>query len=320
MNKGNFRIITAGPNWKPMSDLSKQAGWNQTESDLAALAVRYPESNVLAVTNDNISTPVGSGLVIKAGVSLAWVGMILVDSRYRRQGIATALMKRCMDMARSEMKSSVVGLDATDTGLQVYKRLGFEPSCRIWRSIISTDTKWDLDITLEVVQVPDISSCETFLKKIKLDQKIPSLRLIHLLFPGGLWVVKAGGETKGLVMSRPGRLKPFVGPLLADSLNTARALLGKTLSFWKTQGYENVFLDVPENHFQTASTWENEMCVAHASGCILSERIETSRCLVRMYELEPKAALKSYTETLDYMESEKSVLPYLYATGGPELS
>jgi len=287
--------------------LSKQAGWNQTESDLAALTVRYPESNFLAVTTDSTPTPVGSGLVIKAGISLAWIGMILVDTRYRRQGIATALMERCLNVARSEIKSSVVGLDATDTGLQVYKRLGFKPSFMIWRSVISTDTEW-ADSALDVVQASHLSSCQTFLKKIKQDQKMTSLQLVHQLFPDGLWVVRAGSDTKGLVMTRPGRLRPFIGPLLADSHNTARSLLGKALSYWKEQGYEDVFLDVPENHFQTASTWENEICIASASGCILSDRIETSRVLVRMYELG------------DHMEGEKSALPYLYATGGPELS
>lgn len=296
MNDSNFQIITAGTNWKPMAELSRQAGWNQTESDLAMLSGRHPESNFLAVTTDGNSTPAGSGLVIKAGTSLAWIGMILVDSRYRRQGIATALMKRCMNLARLEMKCSVVGLDATETGLQVYKKLGFKPSFMIWRSIISTSTKRGQDSTLDVIQPADIDSCQSFLKKIKLDQKMISLELIYQLFPAGLWMVRAGSEIKGLVMTRPGRLKPFVGPLLADSPAAARMLLGQALNFWKDRGYEDVFLDIPENHFQTAS------------GCVLSDRIETSRCLVRMYELG------------DHMEGEKSALPFLYATGGPEFS
>ena len=310
------RIIIAGSNYESMWALSRQAGWNQTGQDLAMLTASHPSSNILAIsTND--STHVGSGLVINAGASLAWIGMILVDHRFRRQGIATALMKQCMHLARSEMKNTVVGLDATAAGLQVYKTLGFEPSFRIWRCIVPTNVDFYNNSSSTTIVASDVSECECFIKRIRLDSKMTGFKLIRQLFPEGQWVAKNRTEVKGLVMTRPGRLKPFVGPLLADSVNTAKSLLCQALAFWNDQGYNEVFMDIPEFHFHSASTWKQERNMAPPSGCTLTDQIDISRCLVRMYELI--SGSNAYTSTLGHMEQERESLRYLYATGGPEL-
>ena len=294
-----------------MLELSRQAGWNQTDQDLAILTSRHPDSNILAVSSDDDSIPVGSGLVINAGTALAWIGMILVDHRFRRQGIATALMKQCLFLAREKMKNSVVGLDATQDGLQVYKRLGFEASFRIWRCIVTANAQYNTTVKPKIATASDLSGCESFIKKTGLYSKMIAFNLIRQLHPDGLWVARDGAEVRGLVMSRPGRLKPFVGPLLADSENTAKSLLGHALAYWKNLGYSEIFIDIPENHLESASF-------------VLGGQMLTSRCLIRMYELiagknshKPADPVEA---TMDYMEQERKSLAYLFATGGPELS
>ena len=76
-----------------MYSLSQKAGWNQTIDDLKLLAAQNPQGNLLGVADiDGVSKPLGSGMVLNVGESLAWLGMILVHPEHRRQGIASAIV------------------------------------------------------------------------------------------------------------------------------------------------------------------------------------------------------------------------------------
>jgi len=68
--------------------LKEAAGWNQTEADWRRLLSLQPEGCFAAVRDGRL---VGTTTVTIYG-ELAWIGMVLVDREYRRQGIASGLM------------------------------------------------------------------------------------------------------------------------------------------------------------------------------------------------------------------------------------
>ena len=143
-------------------------------------------------------------------------------------------------------------------------------------------------------------------------------------------------------MTRPGRRKPLVGPLLADSLTTARVLLQHVLDYWKQQGHPEVFMDIPEKHFDLPVTEDKGTLNAPGSGPKLHPGAYPDRALVRMYQEFTEEEYKIITSTmkhakfeglkamdhalvhrqhtLQFVDKEQKSLNYLYATGGPELS
>src|SRR5690348_1859424 len=100
--------------------IGERAGWNQTEADWQRLLALSPEGCFVATSSGELA---GTVTTIQYGRSLAWIGMMLVDPRFRRRGIATALMDRAIAYLR-ERRVETIALDATDAGRAVYTSLG----------------------------------------------------------------------------------------------------------------------------------------------------------------------------------------------------
>ncbi len=346
INQKLFRVVSAGEDIGPMYSLTQKAGWNQTLGDLKILAAQHPQGNLLGVADiSGVSDPLGSGMVLNVGESLAWIGMILVHPAHRRQGIASAIMEECIEVARLAMGNSIVGLDATPAGLQVYKNIGFQRSFKIWRCQLKTDTAIPVDASVEVVRDYSMYKYTKLLKITGLHQKFRGLRLIHKMHSEGTLMAMSKGKPVGMVMTRPGRLMPFIGPLVATSSGVAKTLLDHVLKYWKERGHDEVFMDIPEKHFKSASRWENETkCIESPTNCILTSEIRPLRSLIRMYEVitddnfsrlstrisqgkRPVRSLETLKHgraglqaTTIYMKQEIETLQYIYAAGGPELS
>ncbi len=177
--------------------LSQRADWNQTKEGLKLLAAQDPQANLLAVADIGANNPLGSGLVLNVGESLAWIGMILVHPDHRRRGIASAIMEECIEVARLAMDSSIVGLDATPAGLQVYKNIGFRESFKLWRCKLNTDTIIERDKAVKITSLSSIDKHSNFLRAVKLDKKLAGLRLIHKMYPEGSFLAQFQGEPCG---------------------------------------------------------------------------------------------------------------------------
>ncbi len=324
-----------------MYELSKAAGWNQTLDDLRTITAANPKGNLAAVLDEpGGPIQVGSGLVTSLGENLAWIGMLLVDVNYRRRGIAMALMESCLINARIHGNHQVVGLDATPAGMKVYQKLGFKASFQYWRCVIPTMNTIDLPADNHSIHTWENSSL-VFPEVWGLKQKTTWVDLLRQLNPQGCWVSRSDNQTNGLVMTRPGRRKPFVGPLMADSLTTARALLQHVLDYWKQQGHSEVFMDIPEKHFNLPVTENKGTLNTPGSGPKLHPGANPDRALVRMYQEITEEEYKVITSTMkqgkfegrkamdhamvhrkhtqEFVDKEQKALNYLYATGGPEV-
>jgi GNAT superfamily N-acetyltransferase len=335
-----FEIQASKAPIQAMALLAQRAGWNQTIPDLEAM-IRVASDGVFIASYrfNNQEIPLGSGVSLTVNEDYCWIGMILVHPELRRQGIARAIMNACLQHARMIQKKSVIGLDATPLGKQVYDSLGFKDSFTIWRSVIPTHIQppdmpgfdgESFDIKLVINYLESKNYIER-LQIIGLLSNIPDSKNISFITSDGV---------KGFVMSRPGRLKPFIGPLIADSADVALILLKMILNYWKDLGHENVFMDIPELHLHNSVFHINEH---EAMADKLDIPAKPVRSFIRMYHLVNTDDLKassgignfklsinqstfrksqsSYDITTAFMQKEKlEIVPIMFGTSGPEWS
>ena len=100
--------------------LTAEAGRNQIAADWRLMlehgegvAVAGAEGQLVATALTHWLGPIG------------WISMVLVGRSYRRRGVATDLIDRCVAMLRQ--RGITPGLDATEAGRLVYEPLGFRP-------------------------------------------------------------------------------------------------------------------------------------------------------------------------------------------------
>lgn len=101
--------------------LVSQAGWNQLPGDWERLLQAAPQGCFLATVDDQ---PVATVTTTSFGKELAWIGMMLVDPAFRRQGLATQLLQYCIRYLHDQ-GIACIKLDATPAGRLVYERIGF---------------------------------------------------------------------------------------------------------------------------------------------------------------------------------------------------
>lgn len=304
-----FRIIDAGEDIRAVKQLSERAGWNQTVNDLISLT-KLSEGNYVGVISiDGNSRSLGSGAAYRIGRHVFWIGMILVFPEYRRQGIASAIMKHCMKNLIAKHEKHIIGLDATSEGYPLYSSLGFVSSFRIWRCKISMSEKIENNATEGIQALQNFSEIKQYAMDHGYRDRVPLLEILFRLSKDSAFVIKTQGKIDGFVLSRPGSRYPYIGPLVAHSEKVAGSLIKKVIEFWKKSNQHTLFMDIPEMHL-------NDTLFGYARPA----HIEKVRFFERMYYLDGKNS-GSDALTKEYMRKEnKDWLEEIYAIGGPECS
>jgi GNAT superfamily N-acetyltransferase len=112
--------------------LSTVAGWNQTARDWRRFLDGGPSGCFVMEHDGNV---IGTAATIVYQDRFAWIGMVLVDPDYRKQGIGTRLLERAIDFL-DRLPVSAAKLDATPLGKPLYAKLGFVPEYEIERRIL----------------------------------------------------------------------------------------------------------------------------------------------------------------------------------------
>jgi GNAT superfamily N-acetyltransferase len=350
VERPEFRIQKAMSDTGPMKFLSERAGWNQTSEDLSQYVRMDPEGNFLAGFRTGKQViPLGSGAVFPIGTTLSWISMILVHPEVRRQGIASALLRECLAYARLSKQSPVVGLDATPEGKQVYDHLGFRDAYKIWRCKISLkNPAQHADPAISVQLVKDIGDITSFIANTGYLHRLPALDVLFKLTSSCCYIAESNNQILGFVLSRPGRRRPSVGPLMAVNKSVAGELLRKTVEHWSSKGSDQVFMDIPEIRFNMISGMASQKLMpekALKNSFLQDYEVVPVRLFIRMYHLiEPtvranpgayhekksnsygiskpllEGSKATYCSTLKFIERENALtLPCLYAIGGPEI-
>ena len=224
------------------------AGWNQREADWRLL-LEAGDGFVALVDG----LPVGTATVVTyrtAGVSPApriadvssalrttdvspaqhfsWIGMLLVDPAYRRRGVGTALLRAAIAHARP---CGPIYLDATPQGEPLYASLGFKSV----GSLVRMGRSYQLSVSscqLSVVSSQVTAINEDMLAAVaRFDAPVFGASreaVLHMLWrnaPQQAQCVIRERKLMGYCLGRSGSDTEQIGPLVADDVDTARALL-----------------------------------------------------------------------------------------------
>jgi GNAT superfamily N-acetyltransferase len=323
--------------------LSERAGWNQTGSDLQHL-VNTPEDSYLAVFNHKgVDVQLGTGVALELSEQLSWIAMVVVHEEFRRHGIASAILLRCLQNTYESRPGSIIGLDATPQLRQIYRNLGFQDLFVIWRSIVNAAAVPKSGGVGNAEPLCDVAECVVYETERNGSERHRLLSWLCRSYPGGCFCVRKHGRISGYVMSRPGRLKPFVGPLVADTADVALGLIQKVTEHWLQKGFQELFVDVPLNHF---TGFEEIVRQQGSNGLLVPEKhtiipdMKPCRAFVRMYQkiksadsfvtAGGKQAIKqqwadivsacvaNYAEVSQREKRETDFCRFMYGTAGPE--
>ena len=92
----SLRLMTEG-DLAAVDELRRLAGWNQTPEDWRRLLELEPQGCFLAELDNELA---GTVTTTAYGQAVAWIGMMLVHPKHRRQGIATLMMRQAIEYLR----------------------------------------------------------------------------------------------------------------------------------------------------------------------------------------------------------------------------
>ncbi|MFC1604302.1 GNAT family N-acetyltransferase [Planctomycetota bacterium] len=239
--------------------LSRQAGWNQIESDWLRFMNTEPEGCFVAELD---GCPVGTTTTCIFD-NVAWIAMVLVDKKAQGQGVGTKLLKYSLDYLDGR-KVKTIRLDATRAGRPIYEKLGFVPEYELARfEGIARQGKTGPVITEAVP--------EFFADMIEYDRQMTGtnrekmLSLLFKEFPQNTCILTHYDKIEGFVTMRPGANAIQIGPCVA-SMNAGPALLSDALN--RCAG-KAVFVDIPTGNIPAVK-------IAESSG------LNIQRCFMRM--------------------------------------
>ena len=225
--------------------LNAEAGWNQVAADWRRLLALGRGTAV----EDLEGRLVATSMVLPHGSGFAWIAMILVTAAYRRRGIAGRLMRRAL--VECEGGGRVAGLDATEVGRPVYLPLGFRDIYTLSRwSGMGGGSSPAPTPEIRPVAAPDFDAVGRFDAAAFGAGRDAILRHLSARKPDLALLAVDGGEIRGFVLARDGRLATQIGPLVARDAATARALLAAQLA----RLHGPVFLDAADHH-ETLRDW-----------------------------------------------------------------
>ncbi|MDP6831675.1 MAG: GNAT family N-acetyltransferase [Alphaproteobacteria bacterium] len=225
--------------------LNAEAGWNQNGADWRLMLEQGEGTGV----SDN-GALVASSMLLPQGGRFGWIAMILVTPHWQRKGLASRLMRRCIE--RAEALGLVAGLDATEAGRRVYLPLGFQD--------IYSLTRWQAENPnveaadgVRAMSASDLDAVAAWDAEIFGAPRPDLLAHLHGRCPGRAFVLERDGELQGFVLARDGRLATQIGPLSAENDTDALALLQTALASQEGP----VFLDAADHHAGLAQWLES---------------------------------------------------------------
>jgi len=222
--------------------LTRLAGWNQTEDDWRVFLEAPSSGGYVAVQDGRV---VGSVAALPYDDDLGWVGMMLVDPDFRRQGIGRLLLKTAVDHLAS---CRAIKLDATPAGEPLYASMGFVGESRLHRLTHS----YLPPLPRPTTDVPDLHPIDeaAWAEVLALDRSLISadradlLRHLATNDPDRAWCLVRGGQVEGFCCGRRGANYHQVGPVVAAHVEDAILLARAALS--GLQG-RPIVLDVPDS-------------------------------------------------------------------------
>ncbi len=212
-------------------ELSASARWNQNADDWRMMLALGEGYGIRAVDEQGAQRLAASVVLLPYGGRFAWVSMVLVWPTFQRRGLASTLLRHALSLLGSRGMAAV--LDATPAGYDVYVHEGFKPTwgfARYRRE--GTAGALVAGPALPIVSLREAhwSDVESFDTPAFGASRLALLRALAARWPAAARVVEQCGRVRGVMWGREGREAHQIGPLLADDLPTAQALISHALS------------------------------------------------------------------------------------------
>ena len=206
--------------------LVAEAGWNQVAADWR---IFLEFGTVYAVRT--AGRVVATAATLPYGGRCAWISMVLVTADHRRRGLATRLLRRCIDDVLAA--GLVPVLDATPAGRTVYQPLGFQDAWNFQRLAAPAprvdDWETPADITTHRADDKSWPALKAYdAAAFGADRGAVIARMRGRLRGLDLFATRHG-RCAGMLLGRDGRVASNRGPLIAEDDATAKALLTHAL-------------------------------------------------------------------------------------------
>ena len=222
MSHGELRLLTSA-DVPAALQLSSLAGWNQTAEDWLCLLELAPDGCFGIQIGDTLAA---TTTLFCYGKTLAWTGMVLTHPNFRRQGLATRLLKHVLALA-DERRIATVKLDATEMGEPLYRNFGFLPEQRIER--------WSRPANSSVPSSSDRCSYN-FASWTNHDSDafgVDRSCLLRALLKRG----ECYSASSGYLLTRAGKNNSYLGPCIAEDARSARHLVEMALQSVPEKGW-----------------------------------------------------------------------------------
>jgi GNAT superfamily N-acetyltransferase len=208
--------------------LVREARWNQIAADWQVF-LAHGRVYALVTTEGRI---VATTATLPYGGRFAWISMVLVAGEYRRQGLATQLMRRAMDELAAA--GLVPALDATPDGRAVYRRLGFTDSWGFARLIrrerqAAAAFATPAGVTVRPVTDADWPALCAYDAAAFGAERGAVLAGLRGRLPPAEFVAERAGRVAGFLLGRDGMLAGHLCPLIADDDAIACVLIARAL-------------------------------------------------------------------------------------------
>lgn len=226
--------------------LVSQAGWNQVDADW--LRVMELDPSGCFVTNadgQKVGTIVYTRFPSnpqKSIPSVAWISMVLVDRDFRNRGIGREMFSKIVSHLRAS-NTDTIRLDATDMGLNLYKKFGFREEYELIR-FTRQNAKADIpdaaprgsDLNLAGIASLDATVTHTDRRQL--------LEVLMKSHRGQILEFRSEERNKivGYVGFRPGRLGWQIGPCVAEVSDAGLEALKQALDLLSAK---RLIIDIP---------------------------------------------------------------------------
>ena len=203
--------------------LNTLSGWNQTAADWHRFLSNSPRG---CFVMEHDSKVVGTATTLAYQNRVAWIGMVLVDPDYRKQGIGTQLLEKTIQHL-DHTGIRTMKLDATPLGKPLYTKLGFVDEYEIERWILKrppavSTTARSTCPRLVPVQLEQIFQFDSEL--FGADRSF-LLRSLHDQNPEFAVAVYENGLPQDYAFGRRGLFADHLGPWMAGGRVAAEKLL-----------------------------------------------------------------------------------------------
>lgn len=212
--------------------LCRYAGWNQLERDWQIFLNESADGCFVAVHDQH--KVVGTVSTINFEQRFGWIGMVIVDPNYKRQGIGTELLKCALNFLKD---LPCMKLDATPAGKEVYVKLDFKDEYALSRMVGMSVNLGEKPEKIEAKKMTSDDLADVFEKDRLIfgARRDSLLSQVYFNAPDLSYVVREKGQLTGYCFGREGFNFRHIGPIVADNADVARMLLAAAVMLPSSQ-------------------------------------------------------------------------------------